>query len=120
MEWVLNSKHYTSKVISAVVVVAAGVGICTVTDVEVNAKGFICACVAVFCTSLQQITIGSFQKKYNIGSFELLSKTAPIQAVSLIILGPFVDYYLNGRSLLEYSFSTGATVSSHFCRSTFS
>lgn len=55
MEWVLNSKHYTSKVISAVVVVAAGVGICTVTDVEVNAKGFICACVAVFCTSLQQI-----------------------------------------------------------------
>uniref|UniRef100_A0A453B851 Sugar phosphate transporter domain-containing protein n=1 Tax=Aegilops tauschii subsp. strangulata TaxID=200361 RepID=A0A453B851_AEGTS len=113
MEWVLNSKHYTTKVISAVVVVAAGVGICTVTDVEVNAKGFICACVAVFCTSLQQITIGSFQKKYNIGSFELLSKTAPIQAVSLIILGPFVDYYLNGRWLLNYSFSTGATSSSY-------
>ncbi|TVU38203.1 hypothetical protein EJB05_11560 [Eragrostis curvula] len=147
MEWVLNSKHYTTKVISAVVVVAAGVGICTVTDVEVNAKGFICACVAVFCTSLQQIvsffpyspsscldifpphcaflfricrmivvgastiicnTIGSFQKKYNIGSFELLSKTAPIQAISLIILGPFVDYYLNGRSLLNYNFSGGA------------
>jgi len=55
MEWVLNSKLYTTKVISAVVVVAAGVGICTVTDVEVNAKGFLCACVAVFCTSLQQI-----------------------------------------------------------------
>nr|ACL54282.1 unknown [Zea mays] len=109
MEWVLNSKHYTTKVISAVIVVAAGVGICTVTDVEVNAKGFICACVAVFCTSLQQITIGSFQKKYNIGSFELLSKTAPIQALSLIILGPFVDYYLNGRSLLNYPFSGGAT-----------
>ncbi|KAF8669386.1 hypothetical protein HU200_051729 [Digitaria exilis] len=103
MEWVLNSKHYTTKVISAVVVVAAGVGICTVTDVEVNAKGFICACVAVFCTSLQQI------KKYNIGSFELLSKTAPIQAISLVILGPFVDYYLNGRSLLKYDFSGGAT-----------
>jgi hypothetical protein len=59
MEWVLNSKHYTTKVISAVIVVAAGVGICTVTDVEVNAKGFICACVAVFCTSLQQI-VSSF------------------------------------------------------------
>ncbi|OEL27321.1 UDP-galactose transporter 2 [Dichanthelium oligosanthes] len=82
MEWVLNSKHYTTKVISAVIVVAAGVGICTVTDVE---------------------------KKYNIGSFELLSKTAPIQALSLIILGPFVDYYLNGQSLLKYNFSGGAT-----------
>lgn len=39
----------------AVVVVVIGVGVCTVTDVQVNAKGFICACVAVFCTSLQQI-----------------------------------------------------------------
>lgn len=64
--------------------------------------------------SLSQ-TIGSFQKKYNIGSFELLSKTAPIQAVSLIILGPFADYYLNGRWLLNYNFSTGATVSSLAC-----
>jgi uncharacterized membrane protein len=54
-------------------------------------------------------TIGSFQKKYSIGSFELLSKTAPIQAVSLIILGPFADYYLNGQWLFNYSFSTGAT-----------
>ncbi|XP_020093881.1 UDP-galactose transporter 2-like [Ananas comosus] len=110
MEWILHSKHYTTKVITAVIVVAFGVGICTVTDVEINAKGFLCACVAVFCTSLQQITIGSFQKKYNIGSFELLSKTAPIQAASLLLFGPFADYYLNGGSLLEYHFSTGATI----------
>lgn len=39
----------------AVVVVVIGVGVCTVTDVKVNAKGFLCACVAVFATSLQQI-----------------------------------------------------------------
>ncbi|KAL8088274.1 hypothetical protein AgCh_038160 [Apium graveolens] len=39
----------------AVVVVVIGVGVCTVTDVKVNAKGFICACVAVLSTSLQQI-----------------------------------------------------------------
>ncbi|XP_072982542.1 UDP-rhamnose/UDP-galactose transporter 3-like [Typha latifolia] len=109
MEWILHSKNYTMKIIMAVVVVAFGVGICTVTDVEVNLKGFTCACVAVFCTSLQQITIGSFQKKYNIGSFELLSKTAPIQAASLLLFGPFADYYLNGRSLLKYHFSAGAT-----------
>lgn len=39
----------------AVVVVVIGVGVCTVTDVKVNAKGFLCACVAVLSTSLQQI-----------------------------------------------------------------
>ena len=55
MEWILHSKHYTREVKMAVVVVVVGVGVCTVTDVKVNAKGFICACVAVLSTSLQQI-----------------------------------------------------------------
>lgn len=92
----------------AVVVVVIGVGVCTVTDVKINAKGFICACVAVLSTSLQQISIGSLQKKYSIGSFELLSKTAPIQAASLLVLGPFVDYFLSEKLILEYKYSSGA------------
>lgn len=55
MEWILHSKHYSREVKASVMVVVIGVGICTVTDVKVNAKGFICACTAVFSTSLQQI-----------------------------------------------------------------
>lgn len=55
MEWILHNKNYTREVKMAVVVVVIGVGVCTVTDVKVNAKGFICACVAVLATSLQQI-----------------------------------------------------------------
>lgn len=55
MEWILHSKHYAKEVKMAVVVVVIGVGVCTVTDVKVNAKGFLCACVAVLSTSLQQI-----------------------------------------------------------------
>ncbi|ONK68992.1 uncharacterized protein A4U43_C05F18150 [Asparagus officinalis] len=39
----------------AVVVVVLGVGVCTVTDVKVNAKGFLCACIAVLSTFLQHI-----------------------------------------------------------------
>lgn len=107
MEWILHSKHYSREVKMAVIVVVLGVAVCTVTDVKVNAKGFVCACVAVFATSLQQISIGSLQKKYSIGSFELLSKTAPIQALSLLILGPFIDYYLNGKFILNYKFNSG-------------
>ncbi|KAG1363314.1 UDP-rhamnose/UDP-galactose transporter 1 [Cocos nucifera] len=84
MEWILHSKHYSKEVKMAVVVVVVGVGVCTVTD-----------------------SIGSLQKKYSIGSFELLSKTAPIQALSLLFLGPFIDYYLNGKSLIKYNFSSG-------------
>ncbi|KAK4751548.1 hypothetical protein SAY87_005030 [Trapa incisa] len=110
MEWILHNKHYSKEVKMAVVVVVIGVGVCTVTDVKVNAKGFICACVAVLSTSLQQISIGSLQKKYSIGSFELLSKTAPIQAISLLIFGPFVDYYLSGKFITTYKMSYGALI----------
>ncbi|PIN18467.1 Glucose-6-phosphate/phosphate and phosphoenolpyruvate/phosphate antiporter [Handroanthus impetiginosus] len=108
MEWILHSKKYSNEVKLAVVVVVIGVGVCTVTDVKVNAKGFLCACVAVFSTSLQQISIGSLQKKYSIGSFELLSRTAPIQAASLLLLGPIIDYYLSGKLILDYKFGSGA------------
>ncbi|KAF2556704.1 hypothetical protein F2Q68_00013783 [Brassica cretica] len=108
MEWVLHNKHYSREVKASALVVVVGVGICTVTDVKVNAKGFICASTAVFSTSLQQISIGSLQKKYSVGSFELLSKTAPIQALSLLIFGPFVDYFLSGRFVSTYKMSYGA------------
>ncbi|XP_061368434.1 UDP-rhamnose/UDP-galactose transporter 1-like isoform X2 [Gastrolobium bilobum] len=52
-------------------------------------------------------SIGSLQKKYSIGSFELLSKTAPIQALSLLTLGPFIDYYLSGKLITNYKMSSG-------------
>ncbi|XP_010555797.1 PREDICTED: UDP-galactose transporter 2-like [Tarenaya hassleriana] len=107
MEWILHSKQYSKEVKISVLVVVIGVGICTVTDVKVNAKGFVCACVAVLSSSLQQISIGSLQKKYSIGSFELLSKTAPIQALSLLVLGPFIDYFLSGNFIFNYTMSYG-------------
>ncbi|XP_040363089.1 UDP-rhamnose/UDP-galactose transporter 3-like [Rosa chinensis] len=104
---------FSREVKIAVAVVIIGVGICTVTDVRVNAKGFLCAFVAILCTSLQQISIGSLQKsedekKYSVGSFELLRKTAPIQAISLLILGPFVVYFLTGKLLTDYKMTSGA------------
>ncbi|KAL7174882.1 hypothetical protein ACSBR2_028657 [Camellia fascicularis] len=108
MEWILHNKHYSREVKMSVVVVVIGVGVCTVTDVKVNAKGFLCAFMAVLSTSLQQISIGSLQKKYSIGSFELLSKTAPIQSFSLLVLGPIIDYYLSGKFIGSYKMSSGA------------
>jgi drug/metabolite transporter (DMT)-like permease len=53
-------------------------------------------------------SIGSLQKKYSVGSFELLSKTAPIQAISLLICGPFVDYLLSGKFISTYQMTYGA------------
>lgn len=55
LEWVIHNKHYTREVKLSIFVVMIGVGVCTVTDVNVNLKGFMAAVVAVISTSLQQI-----------------------------------------------------------------
>lgn len=55
MEMIFRDKHFSREVKMSVVIVVLGVGICTVTDVRVNAQGFICACVAVAATAWQQI-----------------------------------------------------------------
>jgi solute carrier family 35 protein E3 len=110
LEWLIHNKNYTREVKLSIFVVMIGVGVCTVTDVNVNLKGFMAAVVAVMSTSLQQIYIGALQKKHNCSSFELLSKTAPIQAASLIVIGPYMDYFLNGRNILNYNFTMGAVL----------
>uniref|UniRef100_A0A2N9J790 Sugar phosphate transporter domain-containing protein n=1 Tax=Fagus sylvatica TaxID=28930 RepID=A0A2N9J790_FAGSY len=112
MEWILHGKQYSKEVKIAVIVVVVGVAICTVTDLNVNGKGFLCACVGILSTSFQQIeqSIGSLQKKYSVSSFELLSKTAPIQAISLLVLGPAIDYYLTRKLISNYKLSSGAFV----------
>ncbi|CAI5474695.1 unnamed protein product [Closterium sp. Yama58-4] len=101
-EALLHRKTFSPAVKAAVVGVMVGVGICTVTDVTVNTAGLLAAIVAVLSTTFQQIFIGSLQKQYSIGSFDLLSKTAPYQAVLLVICGPTVDYLLTRRSLLAF------------------
>lgn len=63
---------------------------------------------------LLEQSIGSLQKKYSVGSFELLSKTAPLQALSLLVVGPVIDYYLTGKLLSNYKLSSGAFVSATF------
>jgi uncharacterized membrane protein len=37
----------------------------------------------------------------------LLSKTAPIQAFSLLVVGPLVDYLLSGKFIMKYNMSSG-------------
>ncbi|PRQ28841.1 hypothetical protein RchiOBHm_Chr5g0007361 [Rosa chinensis] len=64
---------FSREVKIAVAVVIIGVGICTVTDVRVNAKGFLCAFVAILCTSLQQISIGSLQKSEDEKKYSMTS-----------------------------------------------
>ncbi|KAK7247512.1 hypothetical protein RIF29_42395 [Crotalaria pallida] len=105
LEVVFDNVRYSRATKLSISLVLLGVAVCTVTDVSVNAKGFIAAVVAVWSTALQQYYVHFLQRKYSLGSFNLLGHTAPAQAASVLLLGPFLDYWLTNKRVNAYSYS---------------
>ncbi|XP_044502383.1 UDP-rhamnose/UDP-galactose transporter 4-like [Mangifera indica] len=105
LEVVLDKVRYSRDTKLSIVLVLLGVAVCTVTDVSVNAKGFIAAFIAVWSTALQQYYVHYLQRKYSLGSFNLLGHTAPAQAGSLLLVGPFLDYWLTNKRVDAYNYT---------------
>ncbi|CAL5031156.1 unnamed protein product [Urochloa decumbens] len=105
LEVLFDSVRYSKGTKLSIMVVLVGVAICTVTDVTVNTKGLIAAAVAVCSTAFQQHYIHHLQKKYSLSAFHLLSHTAPAQAASLLLLGPFVDLWLTNNRVDTYHYN---------------
>ncbi|PIN17844.1 Glucose-6-phosphate/phosphate and phosphoenolpyruvate/phosphate antiporter [Handroanthus impetiginosus] len=110
LEVVFDKIRYSRDTKLSILVVLLGVAVCTVTDVSVNAKGFIAAFIAVWSTSLQQYYVHFLQRKYSLSSVNLLGHTAPAQAASLLLLGPFLDYWLTSKRLDAYDFTVLSVV----------
>ncbi|KAK7279792.1 hypothetical protein RJT34_24850 [Clitoria ternatea] len=108
LEVVLDKIRYSRDTKLSIGVVLLGVSVCTVTDVSVNMKGLIAAFIAVWSTSLQQYYVHFLQRKYSLSSFNLLGHTAPAQAASLLLLGPFLDYWLTNNRVDRYAYSAGS------------
>ncbi|KAJ0499858.1 putative sugar phosphate transporter domain-containing protein [Helianthus annuus] len=109
-EVVFDKIRYSRDTKLSILVVLLGVAVCTVTDVSVNAKGFLAAFIAVWTTSLQQYYVHYLQRKYSLSSFNLLGHTAPIQAGSLLVLGPFLDYWLTDKRVDAFKYDLPSTV----------
>ncbi|MFS7982872.1 putative sugar phosphate transporter domain-containing protein [Helianthus anomalus] len=109
-EVVFDKIRYSRDTKLSILVVLLGVAVCTVTDVSVNAKGFVAAFIAVWTTSLQQYYVHYLQRKYSLSSFNLLGHTAPIQAGSLLVLGPFLDYWLTDKRVDAFKYDLPSTV----------
>ncbi|KAJ8769595.1 hypothetical protein K2173_005198 [Erythroxylum novogranatense] len=110
LEVVLDNVRYSRDTKLSIVVVLLGVAVCTVTDVSVNLKGFLAALVAVWSTSIQQYYVHYLQRKYSLGSFNLLGHTAPAQAASLLVAGPFLDYWLTDKRIDAYPLGFTSTL----------
>nr|GMD52251.1 UDP-galactose transporter 2-like [Ipomoea batatas] len=105
LEVVFDKIRYSRDTKLSISLVLLGVAVCTVTDVSVNTKGFIAAFIAVWSTALQQYYVHFLQRKYSLSSFNLLGHTAPAQAGTLLILGPFLDYWLTTKRIDQYNFT---------------
>ncbi|KAI3825886.1 hypothetical protein L1987_07600 [Smallanthus sonchifolius] len=104
LEVAFDKIRYSRDTKLSILTVLLGVAVCTVTDVSVNTKGFIAAVVAVWSTALQQYYVHHLQKQYKLSSFNLLGHTAPIQAGSLLLAGPFVDYWLTNKRVDAFKY----------------
>jgi hypothetical protein len=105
LEMVFDKIRYSRDTKLSIGLVLVGVGVCTVTDVSVNTKGFVAAFVAVWSTALQQYYVHYLQRKYSLNSFNLLGHTAPAQAATLLVVGPFLDYWLTEKRVDMYDYN---------------
>ncbi|KAA0046825.1 hypothetical protein IC582_005562 [Cucumis melo] len=110
LEVVLDKIRYSRDTKLSIAVVLLGVGVCTVTDVSVNTRGFVAAVIAVWSTSLQQYYVHFLQRKYSLSSFNLLGHTAPAQAGSLLLVGPFLDYWLTNKRVDRYDYNLASII----------
>ncbi|XP_027092045.1 UDP-rhamnose/UDP-galactose transporter 6 [Coffea eugenioides] len=110
LEVVFDKIRYSRDTKLSIALVLLGVGVCTVTDVSVNTKGFVAAFIAVWSTSLQQYYVHFLQRKYSLSSFNLLGHTAPAQAASLLLVGPFLDYWLTNKRIDAFNFTVPSLV----------
>ncbi|XP_008812584.1 UDP-rhamnose/UDP-galactose transporter 6-like [Phoenix dactylifera] len=108
LEVLFDKIRYSRDTKLSIVVVLIGVAVCTVTDVSVNSRGLMAAMIAVWSTALQQYYVHFLQRKYSLGSFNLLGHTAPAQAASLLILGPFLDYWMTSKRVDKFDYNVTA------------
>ncbi|KAL3625762.1 UDP-xylose transporter 3 [Castilleja foliolosa] len=86
-------------------VLLMGVGIATVTDLQLNVLGSVLSLLAVVTTCVAQIMTNTIQKKFKVSSTQLLYQSCPYQAITLFVTGPFVDGLLTNQNVFAFNYT---------------
>mmetsp|Transcript_18773 Transcript_18773/g.40376 ORF Transcript_18773/g.40376 Transcript_18773/m.40376 type:complete len:268 (-) Transcript_18773:158-961(-) len=106
-------RQFKGVVLASVITVVAGVGIVTVSDMSVNNLtfgGLVIAMVSVVTSGMQQVLCGQIQRRHSMTSTQLLSNTAPVQGLLLLVVGPYLDLLISKHWILSYQASVPALV----------
>ncbi|KAK9054854.1 hypothetical protein SSX86_025933 [Deinandra increscens subsp. villosa] len=105
LETLFFSKQFSKKIRFSLTILLFGVGIATVTDLQLNLMGSVLSLLAVITTCVAQIMTNTIQKKFKVSSTQLLYQSCPYQALTLFIVGPFLDALLTNQNVFAFKYT---------------
>ncbi|KAL7264176.1 hypothetical protein ACSBR1_002179 [Camellia fascicularis] len=105
LETIFYRKKFSQNVQFSLVILLVGVGIATVTDLQLNLLGCVLSLLAIVTTCVAQIMTNTIQKKFKVSSTQLLYQSCPYQAITLFITGPFVDGLLTNQNVFAFKYT---------------
>ncbi|KAH1245729.1 UDP-xylose transporter 3 [Glycine max] len=123
LEILFLGKKFSKRVQFSLSILLLGVGIATVTDLQLNALGSFLSLLAVITTCVAQIVsfkkvpillvaqmTNTIQKKFKVSSTQLLYQTCPYQSATLLIFGPYLDKLLTNLNVFAFKYTTQVTM----------
>ncbi|KAK9940970.1 hypothetical protein M0R45_017602 [Rubus argutus] len=105
LETLFFRKKFSRSIQFSLTILLLGVGVATVTDLQLNALGSFLSLLAVLTTCVAQIMTNTIQKKFKVSSTQLLYQSCPYQAITLFIIGPFLDGLLTNQNVFAFAYT---------------
>ncbi|XP_073114515.1 UDP-xylose transporter 3 isoform X2 [Elaeis guineensis] len=105
LETLFFRKRFSRSIQLSLLVLLFGVGIATVTDLQLNMLGSVLSLLAIFTTCIAQIMTNTIQKRFKVSSTQLLYQSSPYQALTLFIIGPFLDGLLTNQNVFAFNYT---------------
>ncbi|KAB2634814.1 membrane protein [Pyrus ussuriensis x Pyrus communis] len=105
LETLFFKKKFSRSVQFSLSILLLGVGVATVTDLQLNALGSFLSLLAVLTTCVAQIMTNTIQKKFKVSSTQLLYQSCPYQAITLFVIGPFLDGLLTNQNVFSFAYT---------------
>ena len=109
LEIIFLGRKFSRRVQFSLTILLLGVGIATITDLQLNALGSFLSFLAVITTCVAQIMTNTIQKKFKVSSTQLLYQSCPYQAATLLVTGPYLDKILTDLNVFAFKYTTQVT-----------
>uniref|UniRef100_A0A0D9XKP7 Sugar phosphate transporter domain-containing protein n=1 Tax=Leersia perrieri TaxID=77586 RepID=A0A0D9XKP7_9ORYZ len=103
LETIFLSKKFSRSIKISLMVLLLGVGIASVTDLQLNLLGSIIAMLTIAATKIK--LTNQIQRRLKVSSTQLLYQSSPYQSAVLLVTGPFVDKLLTNRDVFAFTYT---------------